>query len=407
MTHKALIAGAGIGGLAAALACARAGWRVDLFEQAPAFAAVGAGIQLGPNVVKVLHAWGLGTALAQVAAFPDQLQVRSAMTAEVLATLRLGDQAVQRYGASYATLHRADLHQLLLNALGAQTGVQLHLSTAVARFTQTPQAVRLRTHPGAGESSEAAHQVAQEAEGDVLIAADGLWSGVREQLLADGPPRLTGHLAYRALMAQNSLPAPLRSKQITVWLGPQLHVVQYPVRGGEWLNVVAVVHGHIEGDPQSWDHSSNATDLRAALAGSCAPLQALMEAVPDWRLWVLHDRPPLRGPDEMARGRVALLGDAAHPMRPYLAQGAGMAIEDAACLGQLLGQAQGLAQDDVAARLQRYAALRWQRNARVQARAIRNGQIFHLDGVARWGRDAALKLLGERLLDLPWLYGGA
>ena len=401
-----MIAGGGIGGLASALACARAGWEVRVFERAPKFNEVGAGIQLGPNVVKVLHAWGLGTSLAQVAAFPDQLQVRSAMTAEVLATLRLGDQAVQRYGASYATLHRADLHQLLLNALGAQTGVQLQLSTAVARFTQTPQAVRLRTHQGAGESSEAAHQVAQEAESDVLIAADGLWSGVREQLLSDGPPRLTGHLAYRALMAQNSLPAPLRSSQITVWLGPQLHVVQYPVRGGKWLNVVAVVHGHIEGDPQSWDHRSNAADLRAAFAGSSAPLQALMEAVPDWRLWVLHDRPPLRGPDEMARGRVALLGDAAHPMRPYLAQGAGMAIEDAACLGQLLGQMQGQAQDDVVARLQRYAALRWQRNARVQARAIRNGQIFHLDGVALWGRDAALKLLGARLLDVPWLYGG-
>ncbi len=402
MNRQALIAGGGIGGLAAGLACSRAGWQVGLFERGSEFSEVGAGIQLGPNVVKVLNAWGLDKALAQVAAFPERLQVRSALTGEALAALCLGDQAVQRYGAPYATLHRADLHQLLMNALAAQTGVQLHLNTAVESVTQTPHAVHLRTRPG----TVAADGLTREVEGDALIAADGLWSGVRAQLLGDGQPRVTGHLAYRALLAQHSLPAPLRSNQITVWLGPWLHVVQYPVRGGEWLNVVAIVHGRIEVDAQSWDHSSNAADLRAALADTCAPLQSLMETVPEWRLWALHDRAPLSGPDEMARGRVALLGDAAHPMRPYLAQGAGMAIEDAACLGQLLGLAQGQTQDDVVARLQRYAALRWQRNARVQARAIRNGQIFHLDGVALWGRDAALKLLGARLLDVPWLYGG-
>lgn len=396
---QALIAGAGIGGLAAALACSRAGWHVRVFERAPAFSEVGAGIQLGPNVARVLQAWGLDKALAQVAAFPEQLEVRSALTGEVLATLRLGDQAVQRYGAPYATLHRADLHQLLLNAVLAQTGVQIQLNTAVERFTPTPQMVRLSTRQG----SAARHELAQEEQGDALIAADGLWSGVRAQLLGDGLPRATGHLAYRALLQQCELPVRLRSNQITVWLGPKLHVVQYPVRRGEGLNVVAIIHGSISGDLQSWDHNSNADDLRAALIGTCAPLQALMEAVPEWRLWVLHDRPPVRGADEMAQGRVALLGDAAHPMRPYLAQGAGMAIEDAACLGMLLNQGAS----DLPVLLQRYAALRWQRNARVQARALRNGEIFHLDGLTRWGRDTALKVIGERLLDLPWLYGAA
>jgi salicylate hydroxylase len=242
-----------------------------------------------------------------------------------------------------------------------------------------------------------------EAVGDVLIGADGLWSGVREQLLGDGSPRATGHLAYRALLPQHSLPAELRSQHISVWLGPRLHVVQYPVRGGEWLNVVVIVNGSVPSDTQSWNHSSNAADLRASFHGTCSHLHALMESVPEWRLWVLHDRPPMGSADQHARGRVALLGDAAHPMRPYLAQGAGMAIEDAACLGGLLAQSG----QDMSGLLQRYATLRWQRNARVQARAIRNGEIFHLDGVARWGRDAALKLLGERLLDLSWLYRAA
>lgn len=391
---QALIAGAGIGGLAAALACSRSGWRVRVFERAPVFSEVGAGIQLGPNGVRALQAWGLNQALQQVAAFPDRLEVRSAITGETLAALRLGEQVVQRYGAPYATLHRADLHQLLLTALERQTDVQLDLNTRVREVMQTSQAVRLHTSHEEGD-------LVQEVQGDALIAADGLWSGVREQVLRDGGPRATGHLAYRALLPQVSLPASLRSRHITVWLGPRLHVVQYPVRGGESLNVVVIVHGSVQNDAQSWDHSANAADLQGAFIKACSSLQVLMEAVTQWRLWVLHDRLSLRGPDEMARGRVALLGDAAHPMRPYLAQGAGMAIEDAACLGGLLTQTA----EHVPELLQRYAAQRWQRNARVQARAVRNGAIFHLDGVARWGRDAALKLFGERLLDQPWLYG--
>jgi len=393
MTRQALIVGGGIGGLAGALACSRAGWPVRLFERASEFSEVGAGIQMGPNVVRVLHGWDLAAGLAAVAAFPERLQVRNAVSGAELGVLRLGPVAVQRYGAPYATIHRADLHQLLLQALRQREGLQLSLQTTVDSYTETSDAVRLHTSDG------------DEVEGDALIGADGLWSRIREQLLKDGPPRVTGHLAYRAMLPQHSLPQPLRSQQITAWLGPKLHVVQYPVRRGEWLNVVAIVQGRLQGDLQSWDHGTNAADLRAALAGTCSPLQALAEAVPEWRLWALCDRPPLRSAEEQARGRVALLGDAAHPMRPYLAQGAGMAIEDAAQLGKLLAPAFDRT-PDVPALLRSYAQSRWQRNARVQARSIRNGEIFHLDGPARLGRDAALKLLGERLLDVPWLYGG-
>jgi salicylate hydroxylase len=185
-------------------------------------------------------------------------------------------------------------------------------------------------------------------------------------------------------------------------MGPDFHVVQYPVRGGQWLNVVAVVHGHVYGDPQHWDHSANAAELRSRLVQAGTPLQDLVHAIPHWRLWALSDRPPMRSAAEQAHGRVALLGDAAHPMRPYLAQGAGMAIEDAAELAHAL---QGEV-NDVPAALQRYAAARWQRNAKVQARAIRNGEVFHMQGFMQFSRDLSLKLLGPRIMALPWLYGG-
>jgi salicylate hydroxylase len=179
-------------------------------------------------------------------------------------------------------------------------------------------------------------------------------------------------------------------------------VVQYPVRGGEWLNVVAIVHGRVERDLQSWDHGANTAELQAALTLTAQPLRDLIHAVPAWRLWALCDRPPIRGAHQQAQGLVALLGDAAHPMRPYLAQGAGMAIEDAAELGRVLTM-DSLA---VSERLRRYAEGRWSRCARVQAQSIRNGVIFHSQGALRWGRDASLRLLGERLLDVPWLYRG-
>ena len=390
MTRRTLIVGGGIGGLAAALACARVGVQVELFERAREFTEVGAGIQLGPNVVKILHGWGLKDALAGVAAFPDRLQVRSALSGAELGVLRLGAVAMERYGSPYATIHRADLHGLLLAALKPQTGVQLNVASPVDRFMQQADGVTLHTADG------------REARGDVLVGADGLWSRVREQLLNDGPPRATGHLAYRALVRQDSLPERLRSRQVSAWLGPQMHVVQYPVRGGEWLNVVAIVHGRMHGDLAHWDHTANPATLRSAMTATCAPLQDLIHAIDDWRLWALSIRPPMRAADEQARGRVALLGDAAHPMLPYLAQGAGMAIEDAHCLGPALAT-RGL---DAPAALRHYAGRRWQRNARVQAGAIRNGQIFHASGVVRWGRDAAMKLLGERLLDMPWLYRG-
>lgn len=399
-----LVAGGGIGGLAAALACARQGWRVRVFERAPAFSEIGAGVQLGPNVVRVLQAWGLGAALQTVAALPGRLQVRDAASGQQLATLDLAAMPA-RYGAPYATIHRADLLALLHGAVQQRGDVALALDQRVQAFDDDGHQVRLRAVLGDGSFAEP-------VAGDALLGADGLWSGVRAQLLGDGPPRLTGHLAYRALLPQHDLPQALRSAEVTAWLGPRLHLVSYPVRRGSALNVVAFVHGSPPGGARGaapdalagWDHATNAADLQAAMAGCCAPLQDLVRAVPAWRLWVLADRRPLRAATQHALGRVALLGDAAHPMRPYLAQGAGMAIEDAEALGRALRQA-GPAGTGVPTLLARYAAERWQRNARVQARALRNGHVFHATGPLRWGRNLSLRLFGERLLDMPWLYG--
>lgn len=383
-----VIVGGGIGGLATALAAARAGYRVQVLEQAHEFAEVGAGVQLGPNAVRVLDAWGLGDALRAVAAFPERLEVRSALTARLLGQLPLGARSVARFGAAYATLARPDLQALLLQAVQAQ-GVSLQLQTVLTTLQQSSQDVQLHTAGG------------QTFTTPVLVGADGLWSRVRQQVLHDGLPRATGHLAFRAMVRQSDLPALARSQVVTAWLGPRFHAVQYPVRGGAWLNVVVIVQGESPGDPTSWDHSANAQEIRARLANAQAPLLDLIHAIDTWRLWPLYDRPPMAGAHAHAQGRVALLGDAAHPMRPYLAQGAGMALEDAQ---QLVASLQ-LLPADVPAALAHYAQTRWQRNARVQACALRNGRIFHLRGPMRWGRDLALQSLGARLLDLPWLYG--
>lgn len=394
MKKQVLIAGGGIGGLAAALGASKANWNVRLYERANALSEVGAGVQLGPNVVRHLQNWGLNKALEAVAAFPTQLQVRCALSGRELAVLPLGQSMAQRYGAPYVSIHRADLQNLLWTALQGQADVQLNLGQAIEHYQQEMGAVLIRTSAG------------QEVEGDALIGADGVWGRIRTQLLDDGPPRATGHLAYRGLAHQNTLPIGLRTTQVTAWLGHHLHAIQYPVRGGDLQNFVVIIQGPIPENRENWSHSANAADLEKALSGTCTALQEAVRAIPTasdgWRLWPLSDRPPVQNAAQMAQGLVALLGDAAHPMRPYLAQGAGMAIEDAAALQQALA----MHNLDMPVRLHQYALNRWKRNARVQARSERNGKIFHATGPMRWGRNVALQLLGARLLDVPWLYRG-
>ncbi|AOW15734.1 FAD-dependent oxidoreductase [Hydrogenophaga crassostreae] len=401
MTEQVVVAGGGIGGLGAALALSREGVAVDLLEQASAFGEVGAGLQLGPNAVRVLDAWGLLGALKGVAAFPEALRVRDVSKGTALGALTLGFEARQRYGQVYATVHRADLHGLLLEAVERQSGVRLRLNQRVASYVEGGSGIRVTDEDGSL------------FEGQALLGCDGLWSRVRSQMLGAQPVRSSGHLAYRGLVRTGDLPPSLRACVVTAWLGPRLHAVHYPVRRGDWFNVVVVVQGvigqghggEVGSDPQSWTHEAHAADLRRTLGPVSSDLLAVVDAVGDWKLWPLNDRAPMAGAREHAQGRVALLGDAAHPLRPYLAQGAAMALEDAWTMGQLVGEAnsQPVNWPEL---LQRFARTRWQRNARVQSRSARNGTIFHAEGPLRWSRNAAMWALGETLLDNPWLYEG-
>jgi salicylate hydroxylase len=389
-----IIVGGGIGGLAAALACGQAGARPHVLERAANFSEVGAGIQMGPNVTRTLHAWGLVEALKGVGFVPSRLEAKDTQTGQVIGSLPLGRRSQDVYGAPYVTVHRADLHRLLLEKITQSGLAELSLHCQVDQV-QDADRVKLK-------GLQLATGLSEVFETDALVGADGLWSATRQFVVPPTAPRVTGLLAYRALVPMLTLPQKLRLKDVNVWLGPKVHAVMYPVQSGDFLNLVLVVQGDPPAHLEDWDHAGNKQELETAMGPVHADLRDILATVPAWRLWPLCDRPPLQGPHEMAQGRIALLGDAAHPMRPFLAQGAGMAIEDAAELAKSWKRADL----PVSRRWQMYAHARWARNAKVQKRSIRNGQIFHLTGPLRWGRNLSLKMMGESLMDVPWLYAG-
>lgn len=390
-----IIVGGGIGGLAAALACGQAGARPQVLERAATFSEVGAGIQMGPNVTRTLHAWGLAEDLQEIGFVPRKLDAKDTQTGQIIGTLRLGQRSLDTYGAPYFTVHRADLHRVLLKKIMSSGQAELRLDSEVQGLQQNADGIQI-----SGTNLPAT--LTELFKSTAMVGADGLWSKTRQFVVPTIAPRVTGLLAYRALVPMQSIPEKLRLQDVNVWVGPRVHAVLYPVKCGEYLNLVVVVQGPPPASLDDWDHAGNKQDLEAAMGPIHANLRKLLEAVPAWRLWPLCDRPPIKGPHEMAKGRIALLGDAAHPMRPFLAQGAGMAIEDAAELAKSWARADLQIED----RLQMYAQARWARNAQVQQRSIRNGQIFHLQGPLRWGRNAAMKLMGEPLMDIPWLYAG-
>ena len=390
-----IIVGGGIGGLAAALACGQAGARPQVLERAATFSEVGAGIQMGPNVTRTLHAWGLAEDLKEIGFVPRKLDAKDTQTGQIIGTLRLGQRSLDTYGAPYFTVHRADLHRVFLKKIMSSGQAELRLDSEVQGLQQNADGIQI-----SGANLPAS--LTELSQSGAMVGADGLWSKTRQFVVPPTAPRVTGLLAYRALVPMQSIPEKLRLQDVNVWVGPRVHAVLYPVKGGEYLNLVVVVQGPPPASLDDWDHAGNKQDLEAAMGPIHADLRNMLAAVPAWRLWPLCDRPPIKGPHEMAKGRIALLGDAAHPMRPFLAQGAGMAIEDAAELARSWARADLQVED----RLQMYAQARWARNAQVQQRSIRNGQIFHLQGPLRWGRNLAMKLMGEPLMDVPWLYAG-
>ena len=252
-------------------------------------------------------------------------------------------------------------------------------------FEQDGQGVRLQSEFG------------RRWQAELLVGADGLWSPVRRCLLDDGPPRPTGHLAYRALVPQRDLPERLRSQQVTAWLGPKLHAVQYPVRGGELFNLVATFHS--SKFAEGWDSFGDSAELHERFAGACAPVKTLLGKIESWRMWVLCDRPPIR---DWSKGNIVLLGDAAHPMLQYLAQGANMAIEDSVCLASKLVHAKG----DNAAAFLAYRDERYLRTARVQLTAKLYGEVYHASGATRDLRNAVLgaRTMEQAFESMAWLY---
>jgi len=395
--HDILLVGGGLGGLATALALGQAGVATQLFEQSPAFTEVGAGIGLGPNAVRRLQGWGVREALQAKGFVPSQLEVMDAKTGQQLGCLPMANAFEQRYGAPYLTIHRADLHQILLNAVKTEEKTQLHLGYRLQQVLSNTSCVDSQW---LGPQGQVVEHVSQ-----ALVGADGINSKLRELAWPSSQLQASGHWAYRTLLPCHTLPAAWRGDAMGLWLGPRLHVVHYPVRGGEWLNVVVLVETNDAVQTPGWDSQrtseQTADDLNLAFKGCCHRLQDLVRMSQAWGAWALFDRHPVQSADDMARGRVALLGDAAHPMLPYLAQGAGMAIEDACALAQCWAQA-GLSVEQC---LQAYAQARWQRVAKVQARARRNAKVFHARGGLAWARNTAMRWGGAAVMDMPWLYG--
>jgi salicylate hydroxylase len=382
-----LIVGAGIGGLTAALALVRAGVPVAVHEQAASLSEIGAGIQLSPNASRLLIALGLAEALRESVVTPEALLVFSGASGRTLVRAPLGATAERRYGAPYWVVHRADLQRALLERARSASAISLNLSSRFEAAEETDR-VEARFVENGREWSE---------RGRALIGADGLWSKLRGAMIGPQPPIFSGYRAYRTLVASDRLASPLADHVVGAWLSPSGHFVHYPVRGGAEINLVLILR-HDDASP-GWGDNAPGDIIMEALARVSDRLARGIPADFSWRSWGLFDRPAERA---WGRGRMSLLGDAAHPMLPFLAQGGAMAIEDAVVLAN-----QFAAGRDAPAALRLFETARAGRVRAVQAAARRNAALFHLSGPAALARNAVLSAIaGERFLArFDWIYG--
>ncbi|MSP94296.1 MAG: 3-hydroxybenzoate 6-monooxygenase [Alphaproteobacteria bacterium] len=376
-----IIAGGGIGGLACALALANRGYPSRVLEQAPEFKEVGAGIQLGPNSWRALRELGAEGAVKSLAVFPKALVMNDAITAEEVVSIPLGGFE-QRFGAPYALIHRADFLNALLETCKKSPLISLIHSQQVKSFADDGKTVRI-------ETAWAAH-----FDTPALIGADGLWSTIRGQLIGDGAPRVAGHITYRAVLPAAEVPEHLRRWDMVLWSGPKCHLVHYPLRGGELYNLVAVFHSNRY--EEGWNSYGDPAELKERFQDTCADVKTMLGKIAEWRMWVLCDREPIK---QWSKGRVTLLGDAAHPMLQYLAQGAGMAMEDSLMIAKCLDEA-----DSVEAAFQAYPAKRYIRTGRLQLSARLYGEFYHAEGLRRELRNAYCRKLGYE--GLAWIYDG-
>ncbi len=383
-----IIAGGGIGGFAEALALSQKGRTEKLLEQASGFAEVGAGIQIGPNVFNMFEVLGVTEAVSELAVFPDNLIMRDALTGDRITGVPVGSAAFRaRYKYPYGVIYRPDLHNVLIEACAASPLVELQVRQKVSGFEDSGEGVRVFTEAGATH------------EGAALIGADGLWSGVRGQLVGDGEPRVSGHIAYRAVLPTSEVPENIDRDNIVLWAGPKTHLVHYPLHRGEIFNLVAVFHS--DRYEEGWDTYGDPEELNARFQGQHQDVLTMLGKIESWRMWVLCDRPPIR---DWSRGRVTLLGDAAHPMLQYLAQGACMATEDGVCLATRVA-ANG---EDFETAFREYQQLRYLRTSRVQLTARLFGDIYHAEGATA---DLRSRMLGAQDPTKPgegmaWLYEG-
>ena len=382
-----LIAGGGIGGLAAACALGQDGQRVVVLEQADTFSEIGAGIQLGPNIFRMFDCLGLTPAVNKVAFFPTGLAMNDVRSGEPVVRVPLGQSVRAAYGFPYGVIYRADLHQVFLAACKALPKVSLRTRARLESFEQGIDAVTVTLADG------------KRIEGSALIGADGLWSRVREAVVGDGKPRVSGHIAYRAVLKRADVPAHLWSDDVLLWGGEKTHLVHYPLRRGELFNLVAVFHS--DKYDEGWNTFGDPGELWTRFRYAAKPVKELLERIETWKMWVLCDREPVK---VWSDRRVTLLGDAAHPMLQYLAQGAGQAIEDAVVLRQALRFTRG----DITRAFRKYQQARYLRTGRVQLTARFYGDIYHASGVQRELRNQLFRSGSEAagFAGLQWMYRG-
>jgi salicylate hydroxylase len=389
-SRTVIIAGAGIGGLTAALALARNGFRALVLEQAERLEETGAGIQLSPNATRILIDLGLADRLQPHVVAPTAIRVLGGRSGREIVRIPLGAGAAQRYGAPYWVIHRGDLQAALSDAAVQDLNIVLRLGMSMEDLATHPHGVTISARGATGLWTEHGHAV---------IAADGLWSAARARIASRTPPHFAGRTAWRALVPAAQLAPEFREPLVHLWLGHDAHLVHYPVKGGKLVNVVVITADDWNGP--GWSEPASRVDLLARLSSRrWAPQAHSVFRAPDaWLKWALYETEPLAS---FAHGAAALLGDAAHAMLPFLAQGAAMAIEDGAVAAQCLARMP----DDPAAAWESYSAIRRRRTRKVQRLAARNGKRYHRAGAAAMLRNTAMRLLGgERLLqNYDWLY---
>jgi 2-polyprenyl-6-methoxyphenol hydroxylase-like FAD-dependent oxidoreductase len=380
-----LVAGGGIGGLAAALALAKAGKEVKVLEQSAEIGEIGAGMQLGPNAFHAFDLLGVGPIARKRAVYTDYLVMHDALDGYQVAKIPTGDAFMSRFGNPYAVIHRVDAHNSLLEAAMQVPGISFHTSVRVCSISQDEQQVCVED------------QLGNKYTGAALIGADGIKSIVREQFVGD-QARVTGHVVYRAVVDREAFPADLRWNAAAIWVGPKCHLVHYPLRGGEQYNLVVTFHSRHE---EQWGvRDGSAEEVQSYFQGVIPQARQLIDLPKSWRRWATADRDPI---EQWSFGLVTLLGDAAHPTTQYMAQGACMALEDAVTLGQCVQGAPG----DLQLAFDRYQKARVARTARIVLSARDMGRIYHAEGVERLVRN---DLWRGRSVEgfyeaLHWLYG--